>query len=104
MPTVDQVGVRCLRCTRANWLGIAWCAAIEKVVRAVGRMVVWVEAAEEVSTMKISSLVRNHPRPWSPKTAPPRPESTSCELSGLPSPMPWAPTPAKDCAEVATSA
>lgn len=84
--------------------GTARCAAIEKVVLAVGRMVVWVEAAEEVSTMKMRSLVRNQPRPALPNTAPPSEDSTSPTLSSLPSPMPSVPIPAKACAEVATRA
>lgn len=67
-------------------------------------MVVWAEATAEVSTMRISSLEKSGPAPWLPKTASPRPESTSPALSLLPSPIPAEPAPAKACAEVATRA
>ncbi len=104
MPTVDQVGVRNLWCTRAKRDGTALWAAMEKTVRASGRMVVWVDATAEVSTVKMSNLVRNQPGPVVPKTAPPRPESTSPELAGLPRPVPAVPIPANACADVATRA
>ena len=74
------------------------------MVRAVGRIVVWVEAAAEDSTISSSSWVRNEPKPEEPKTAPPRTDSTSPALSGLPRPMPLVPMPANDCAEKITSA
>ena len=42
--------------TRPNAWGIASQRAIDSVVRAVGRIVVWVDADAEVSTQMISSL------------------------------------------------
>ena len=69
-------------------------AAIDKVVRAVGRMVVCVDAAAELSTISRSSWVRNDPNPDVPKTEFPSTLITSPELLGLPRPMPWVPTPA----------
>jgi hypothetical protein len=72
---------------------------MDSVVRAVGRIVVWVDAAAEVSTMRTSSLERNSPIPLPPKTASPRMESTSPVLALLPSPMPEVPMPANDCAD-----
>src|SRR5438046_361631 len=47
---VDHVGVRYLGWILANARGRAPCAAIDSVVRAVGRMVVWVHATAEVMT------------------------------------------------------
>jgi hypothetical protein len=44
---VDVVGVKKRGWIFANLAGSAWYAAIERVVRAVGRMVVWVEAPAE---------------------------------------------------------
>ena len=43
---------------RPSALGAAPCLAIERVVRAVGRIVVCVDAAAEVSTARIRSLSR----------------------------------------------
>ena len=67
---------------------------MEREVRAVGRMVVCVDAAAELSTISRSSLVMNHPIPDDPKTEVPSTLSTSPELSGLARPMPLVPTPA----------
>jgi hypothetical protein len=53
-------------------LGIDPKRAIERVVRAVGRIVVWVDAEAEVSTVMIRSLSRGEP-----KTLPPRAPRTS---------------------------
>ena len=51
------------------------------------------------STIRISRWVKKLPNQALPKTALPRTESTSPELSGLPRPMPLSPTPAKICAD-----
>ena len=56
--------------------GIAFARAIDSDVRAVGRIVVWVEAAAEVSTAMISSLSSGEPR-----TAVPSSLKMSSELS-----------------------
>ena len=66
-------------------------------------MVVWVEAAAELSTINNKSLVSTLPSPDVPNTACPKPESTSFSLAGLPRPMPFVPRPAKDCADMITS-
>jgi len=65
--------------------------------------VVWVEAAAELSTMRISSRARKVPKPVEPNTAWPSTEITSLELSGLPRPMPVVPMPANDWAARMTS-
>jgi hypothetical protein len=72
--------------------GAAPCLAIDSVVRAVGRIVVWVEAAAEVSTASTSSLSRPEPKTWSPRKL-----RASSECS------PSASTPAKAIAAVPTS-
>ena len=51
---VDTVGVRNRGWIFANDFGIALYAAIDSVVRAVGRIVVWVDAAAEDSTISSS--------------------------------------------------
>jgi hypothetical protein len=61
-------------------------------------MVVWVDAAAEVSTISTSSRARNTPNPALPKTALPSTEITSPVLLLLPSPMPVVPMPANDWA------
>ena len=67
---VDVLGVRCFGCTFANILGIAPCDAIESDVRAVGRIVVCVEADAEVSTAITSSLSHGDPiTPWATRRA-----------------------------------
>jgi len=71
-------------------------------VRAVGRIVVWVDAAAELSTIRISSRERTSPMPLVPNTSPPRVESTS-KLAVLPRPIPLLPTPANACAPTMTS-
>src|SRR5581483_257764 len=58
---VDQVGVRNLGWIFARALGSAPCAAIDRVVRAVGRIVVCVEAIAEVSTAIMRSLFQGAP-------------------------------------------
>ena len=67
---------------------------MESVVRAVGRIVVCVDAAAEVSTINSSSLTMTAPIPEVPKTEAPNELSTSPELAGLESPMPVEPMPA----------
>ena len=78
MAMVDVVGVWKRGCIVAKCRGIARWAAIDRTVRAVGRMVVWVDAAAELSTARITSLPKVLPRTSLPSTA-----STSPWLSGL---------------------
>ena len=98
MPQVDQVGVRYLEWILAKMFGAALNTAIESVVRAVGRIVVSVDAIELVMTMNSSSLVRTVPPLPVPNMLVPRTLSTSLELLGLASPMPVVPAPAQHCA------
>ena len=56
MTSVAVVGVRNRGCIRANQRGIAPCADMARTARAVGMIVVWHEAAVEVSTHRTSSL------------------------------------------------
>ena len=58
MVSVEIVGVRKRLWILENALGMALNTAIDSVVRAVGRMVVCVDAAAELSTIRMSSLVR----------------------------------------------
>src|SRR5947209_6872101 len=58
---VEKLGVRNRGWMRPNADGIAFHRAIDSVVRAVGRIVVCVEADAEVSTQRISSLSRPEP-------------------------------------------
>jgi len=67
---------------------------MESVVRAVGRIVVWVDAAAEVSTINNSSLTMTAPTPEVQKTEAPNELRTSPELAELESPMPVEPMPA----------
>src|ERR1019366_4225918 len=92
---VDTVGVRYLGWILENDVGMAL---------AVGRIVVWVEAEAEVSTIKISSRDRKVPRQPPPKTAPPSTDSTSNWLAWLPRPIPLVPVPANACTEKMTIA
>jgi len=85
-------------------LRTALCTAIESTVRAVGRMVVWVEAAAEDSTMSNKRWSRIDANVECPNIAGPRIESTSLAWLVLPRPMPWVPIPAKDCTEKMTRA
>ena len=64
------------------------------MVLAAGRIVVWVDAAAELSTIRISSRDRTVPKPEVPKIALPVTDSTSNWWSGLVSPTPVPPTPA----------
>ena len=58
---VDALGVRYFGWMRAKCLGIAPCVAIDSVERVVGRIVVCVDAAADVSTAMISSLSNGEP-------------------------------------------
>src|SRR5512144_3011939 len=58
---VDQVGVRYLGWIFASGFGNAPCAAIDSVVRAVGRIVVCVEAIAEVKIASIMILSQGLP-------------------------------------------
>src|SRR3954469_6696591 len=96
IPIVDQVGVWNFGWMRAKWLGIALCTAIESEGRAVGRIVVCVEAEAEVRIVAANSTCRTWPTGLLPNTAGAMTENTSPELSGFASPMPFSPTPAKE--------
>ena len=76
---------------------------IDRVVRAVGRIVVCVVAAAEVSTMSSSSRDSTTPIAPLPKTASPIGESTSLTLLELPRPMGPVPNPANICTERMTT-
>src|SRR3954447_20611813 len=93
--SVESEGVRYLGWIRANRLGMAPKAAIDRLVRAVGRIVVWVDADADVSTQTASRCTMIQPTAPPPKTSCPMAAKTSSALSTLPSPMPWAETPAK---------
>jgi hypothetical protein len=58
-------------------------------------MVVWVEAAAEVSTMSNNKWVSTVPIQPSPNTAVPTVDNTSPTFAGFASPIPSVPTPAK---------
>src|SRR6059058_4003285 len=94
MPIVDQVGVKNRGWIREKWLGIALCTAIERVVRAVGRMVVWVDAAALVRIVAANSTCSTDPTPEFPNTAGAIAEKTSSAVFGLPRPMPCVSMPA----------
>src|SRR5215469_16396079 len=100
--TVDTVGVRYRGLILANVWGSAPYAAIDSVVRAVGKIVVWVEAAAELSTMRISSRDKTVPNPEVPKIAAPVTDSTSNWWAGFVSPTPLWPLPANACMAVIT--
>src|SRR6516162_8868060 len=104
MVIVDTDGVRNRELTLANAFGIALYAPMDKVVRAVGRIVVWVDAAAEDSTISSSRWVRTDPKPELPNTALPWIDSTSPALFTFPRPLPVVPIPANDCIEKITSA
>src|SRR3978361_127487 len=101
---VESVGVRYLGWIRAKGLGTALKAAIDRLVRAVGRIVVCVEADAEVSTQIASRGTMIQPGAPPPKTAWPMAAKTSSALSTLPRPMPLPPTPAKAIVATETSA
>src|SRR5262245_14542606 len=72
---VDTSGVRCLGWIRPKIRGIESKRAIDSVVRAVGRIVVWVEAEAEVRTAMIRILSSGDP-----STSPQRALRTSSAL------------------------
>src|SRR3954453_9593285 len=88
---VETSGVRKRGWMRPKAFGIEPNRAIDRVVRAVGRIVVWVDAEAEVSTAMIRILSRGEP-----KTCPPRALRTSSALWVL------KPGPAKATAAVPT--
>jgi hypothetical protein len=94
MATVETVGVRYFLWIRAKLEGMALYTAMDSVVRAVGRIVVWVEAAAELSTINRRRWVRTLAKPDVPKMEWPRTESTSPSLAEFRSPMPLVPIPA----------
>src|SRR5579864_7464708 len=63
---VDTPGVRKRGWILAKCFGIAPCAAIARVARVVGKIVVCVEAEADVSTAMISSLSRCQGMTWLP--------------------------------------
>src|SRR6476620_2835629 len=101
---VESVGVRYFGWIRAKRDGIALNAAIDRLVRAVGRIVVWVEADAEVSTQIASRWTMIQPIPPPPNTSWPIAANTSSALFSLPSPMPLVPTPANAMVATETSA
>src|SRR5579863_10741207 len=66
---VETSGVLCLGCTRPNMRGIPPQRAIDSEVRAVGRIVVWVDADAEVSTVMISSRLIGFGKTFGPRNA-----------------------------------
>src|ERR1700712_2816077 len=101
---VESDGVRYFGWIRANRLGIAPNAAIDRLVRAVGRIVVWVDAEAEVSTQIASRWTMIHPIAPPPKTWWPMAAKTSSALPSLPSPVPDVLTPAKAMVATETKA
>src|ERR1700722_6534953 len=77
---------------------------MDSVVRAAGRIVVWVDAAAELSTIRISSRDKTVPNPDVPKIALPVTDSTSNWCAGFDSPTPLPPTPADDITATMTIA
>jgi hypothetical protein len=77
--------------------GSALWNAIDRVVRALGRIVVIAVAADEDMTIKISSRASTVPIAPVPKIADPSGESTSFWLAALDRPMPLVPKPANSC-------
>src|ERR1700751_852350 len=75
IPSVEKVGVRKRGWMRPKISGSASHFAIDRVVRAVGRIVVWVDADADVSTAMIRSLYQGDP-----KTCLPSALSTPAEL------------------------
>ena len=69
MAIVDTVGVWYFGCILAKLAGNAWYAAIDNVVRAVGRIVVCVDAAADVSTAMMRILSRLLPSTCEPIAA-----------------------------------
>src|ERR1039458_766539 len=96
MVSVEVVGVRNRRWILPKASGMALKTAMDSVVRAVGRIVVWVEAAAELSTIRRRRWERKLPNPEDPKMELPRTESTSPMLLGLERPMAFGPTPASE--------
>ena len=66
---------------RAKYLGAAPLAAIESVVRVVGRMVVCVDAAADVNTAMISSLSSGEPSTSVPSRPSASPDSSPARRS-----------------------
>lgn len=76
---------------------------MESVVRAVGRIVVWVEADADVRMEIASRSKPTLPSNPSPYSVGPIALNTSEALLALPSPIPWPPTPANAMAATETS-
>ena len=73
---VETCGVRKRGWMAPRLAGIAPARAIDSEVRAVGRIVVCVDAAAEVSTAMITSLSRPTPSTWVPSSPSASPESS----------------------------
>ena len=69
MRIVETSGVWKRGWMRPRIAGIALARAIDSEVRAVGRIVVWVDAAAEVSTAMITSLSSGEPSTCVPSSA-----------------------------------
>src|ERR1700677_3342919 len=91
----ENVGGRGRGGIRPKIGGSALWNAIDKVVRAFGRIVVIAVAADEDMTIKMSSRASTVPSADVPKIADPRGESTSFWFAVLSRPMPVLPKPAK---------
>ena len=72
-------------------------------MRAVGRIVVWVDADADVRMDAASSSSRMCPITESPNSAGPIAENTSLEFASAPRPMPSVPTPANATAATVTT-
>src|SRR3954453_3669431 len=99
---VETVGVRYFGGMLANDVGMALYAAMDSEVRAVGRIVVWVDADADVRIDAESRSRAILPSPESPNRAGPMAAKTSSALSGFPRPTPVVPTPANATAAVET--
>jgi hypothetical protein len=82
MRTVETSGVWKRWWMRPRIAGIAFARAIDSEVRAVGRIVVCVDAAAEVSTAMITSLSSGEPSTCVPRSPSASPESSLAIASG----------------------
>jgi hypothetical protein len=75
---VATLGVRFFGWISPKVAGIALTLAIDSAVRAVGRIVVWVDAAADVSTAMITILSHGLPKTWLPSSCRTSSSSASC--------------------------
>src|SRR5208283_1214723 len=85
---VATVGVRYFLCMVPNASGTALYTLMERTVRAVGRIVVCVDAAADESTMSSNRCAKTEPIQADPNTAVPCTDSTSVRCAGFARPMP----------------